>query len=164
MLTQIRARISCLRDRSMLSPALHRQVFGDVCDKLDREAVQKSVQHLKEQKLWGHTTTSLPEVDFELPPLLGSDLDEHFAELGRRYSKDYRLAAEVLSSNPLAATAAALELRPGMDQVHERRQGGRRSRLPRRNVASLRCRSVHEGGTLSDARDCRVGRLLVLLV
>ncbi|XP_075723040.1 DNA polymerase gamma, catalytic subunit tam [Rhipicephalus microplus] len=147
MLTQIRARISCLRDRSvvvgvwrqnsssasetkcdietqnarrinpigvqMLSPALHRQVFGDVCDKLDREAVQKSVQHLKEQKLWGHTTTSLPEVDFELPPLLGCDLDEHFAELGRRYSKDYRLAAEALSSNPLPQQPPHWNFAPG---------------------------------------------------
>ncbi|KAH7972969.1 hypothetical protein HPB52_019706 [Rhipicephalus sanguineus] len=97
----------------MLSPALHRQVFGDVSDKLDREAVQRSVQHLKEQKLWGHTTTPLPEVDFELPPLLGSDLDEHFLELGRRYSKDYRLAADVLGSNPLPRQPPRWSFAPG---------------------------------------------------
>lgn len=147
MLTQIRARLPRLRDRTvavgglrqnatsisetkcdpetknarrfnpigvqMLSPALHRQVFGDVSDKLDREAVQRSVQHLKEQKLWGHTTTPLPEVDFELPPLLGSDLDEHFLELGRRYSKDYRLAADVLGSNPLPRQPPRWSFAPG---------------------------------------------------
>lgn len=97
----------------MLSPALHRQVFGDVCDKPDRKAVERSVRHLKEQKLWGHTTTPLPDVDFELPPLLGSDIEKHFLELGRRYSKDYRLAAEKLSSTPLPRQPQRWSFAPG---------------------------------------------------
>lgn len=97
----------------MLSPGLHRQVFGGARDKPSADAVDRSVRHLKEQKLWGHETASLPDVDFKLPQLLGSDLEEHFLELGRRYSVDYKLAAETLSETRLPAFPPLWNFAPG---------------------------------------------------
>lgn len=97
----------------MLSPGLHRQVFGGARDTPSAEAVERSVRHLKEQKLWGHETASLPDVDFALPQLLGPDLEEHFLELGRRYSADYRLAAETLSQTRLPPLPPQWNFAPG---------------------------------------------------
>ncbi|KAK8774316.1 hypothetical protein V5799_011152 [Amblyomma americanum] len=107
----------------MLSAGLHRQVFGGACDKPAPDAVERSVLHLKEQKLWGHDTAPLPDVDFKLPCLLGSNLEEHFLELGRRYSKDYKSAAEELSATPLPRMPSRWNFAPGWTKyVNDGRQ------------------------------------------
>ncbi|CAN8000692.1 unnamed protein product [Ixodes hexagonus] len=97
----------------MLSGDLHRQVFGDAVVEPDPCAVERGVSHLKAQKLWGHETTSLPDVSFQLPKLLGSDLEEHFVNLGHRYARPYRQAAESLSAVKLPPLPPEWNLAPG---------------------------------------------------
>ncbi|KAM7288490.1 DNA polymerase subunit gamma-1 [Ixodes scapularis] len=97
----------------MLSGDLHRQVFGDAVVEVDPQAVERGVKHLKAQQLWGHETTALPDVSFALPELLGSDLEEHFTNLGHRYARPYRQAAESLSAVKLPPLPREWNWAPG---------------------------------------------------
>ncbi|KAH7973069.1 hypothetical protein HPB52_021008 [Rhipicephalus sanguineus] len=197
MLTQIRARLPRLRDRTvavgglrqnatsisetkcdpetknarrfnpigvqMLSPALHRQVFGDVSDKLDREAVQRSVQHLKEQKLWGpQQRRHYPKSTLSSRPFAG--LRPRRALLGARppVFQDYRLAADVLGSNPLPRQPPRWSFAPGWTKYSNDGKHAVAVDYPYETSLVFDVEVCMREGHFSNARDCRVGRLLVL--
>ncbi|XP_064484440.1 DNA polymerase subunit gamma-1-like [Ornithodoros turicata] len=85
----------------LLSLDLHKQVFGESTSSPDPKSVERSIDHLQDQGLWGHKTSVVPDVSFQLPKLLGSNLDEHFTKLGERYACDYRVSAEKLADSQL---------------------------------------------------------------
>lgn len=103
----------------MLSSDLHRQVFGESSTTTDLLNVERSVNHLKEHQLWGHKTSVVPDVSFQLPKLLGSDLDEHFMNLGERYAGDYRVTAERLAASQLPPVPRKWSFSPGWTKYSE---------------------------------------------
>lgn len=58
-------------------------------DKRQDRLVALSKRHLNENGLLGKKTSVLPSVDFDIPKLEGSTLDEHFYKLGKHLSEPY---------------------------------------------------------------------------
>lgn len=87
----------------MLSSSLHDQVFQGKVETYDAEMVKKCQQHLEVHNLWNKSGTVLPEVDFELPPLLGSNIDEHFRNIAEEQSRPYFEKAQMLANVTLSA-------------------------------------------------------------
>lgn len=57
----------------MLSDTLHKQLFRDATNgTLSKEVIAKIKAHLKKHGLLNKATATLPEVDFELPPMQGT--------------------------------------------------------------------------------------------
>ncbi|XP_048418608.2 DNA polymerase subunit gamma-1 [Stegostoma tigrinum] len=80
----------------MLSSGLHKQIFGDIQVEYSKEAVQKSIEHLKSHDLWNQETSILPDVELQLPKMYGSNIDEHFCILAQKQSLPYLEAAHEL--------------------------------------------------------------------
>lgn len=75
----------------LLSPSLHKQVFGPKSNipPLDPQAVRIAKEHLERNKLAQIESKPLPTTDFTLPKLQGSDIEEHFYNLGLAFSSPY---------------------------------------------------------------------------
>ena len=86
----------------MLSSSLHDQVFQGKVETYDAEMVKKCQQHLEVHNLWNKSGTVLPEVDFELPPLLGSNINEHFRNIAEEQSRPYFKKAQMLADVTLS--------------------------------------------------------------
>ncbi|XP_027240053.1 DNA polymerase subunit gamma-1 isoform X3 [Cricetulus griseus] len=80
----------------MLSRGLHEQIFGCGGERPDEAAVRRSIKHLQKHGLWGQPTTPLPDVQLNLPRLLGGNLDQHFRLLAQKQSLPYLEAAASL--------------------------------------------------------------------
>lgn len=82
----------------LLSRSLHRQVFEENGhEKTHDDMLIKNVQdHLKKHKLFGKKTGTLADVDFELPKLLGKNIDEHFRKLGESQVEGHMTRAQCL--------------------------------------------------------------------
>ena len=81
----------------MLSSSLHEQVFHGKKENYDPKVVKRCQEHLEAHTLWGKSGVSLAEVDFKLPPLLGSNIDEHFCQIAELQSKAYFEKAQLLA-------------------------------------------------------------------
>lgn len=97
----------------MLSSSLHDQVFHGKTETYDPAVVEKCQEHLKVHNLWNKSGTVLPEVDFELPPLLGSNVDEHFRKIAEQQSKPYFEKAQMLANLTLSAMPDEWSFSPG---------------------------------------------------
>lgn len=97
----------------MLSSSLHDQVFYGKSETYDPETVQICQGHLGAHNLWGKTGTALPEVDFQLPPLLGSNIDEHFRKIAEEQSRPYFEKAQMLAELTLSAIPDEWSFSPG---------------------------------------------------
>ncbi|XP_067327552.1 DNA polymerase subunit gamma-1 [Anolis sagrei] len=80
----------------MLSKGLHEQIFRGTQVQYSEEDVQKSVEHLQKHDLWGKETSTLPDVELQLPRMYGSNIDEHFRILAQKQSLPYLEAAKEL--------------------------------------------------------------------
>ncbi|NWI03412.1 DPOG1 polymerase, partial [Tichodroma muraria] len=80
----------------MLSRTLHEQIFRGAQVRYSAEEVQRSVQHLQRHDLWGKETSTLPDVDLQLPRMFGDNIDEHFRLLAQKQSLPYLEAANEL--------------------------------------------------------------------
>ncbi|CAI5792756.1 DNA polymerase subunit gamma-1 isoform X1 [Podarcis lilfordi] len=80
----------------MLSKHLHEQIFRGAQIEYSEEDIQKSVAHLQKHDLWGKETTTLPDVELQLPQLYGANIDEHFRILAQKQSLPYLEAAKEL--------------------------------------------------------------------
>ncbi|KAL2300776.1 hypothetical protein Nmel_013665 [Mimus melanotis] len=80
----------------MLSRRLHEQIFRGAQVRYSAEEVQRSVQHLQRHDLWGKETSTLPDVDLQLPRMYGDNIDEHFRLLAQKQSLPYLEAANEL--------------------------------------------------------------------
>ncbi|KAI5295927.1 DNA-directed DNA polymerase gamma mip1 [Ascosphaera acerosa] len=88
-----------------LSDSLHRQIFKRQARPPDPKLVELAKDHLSRHDLLGQAQDGAPPVSFEVPPLLGSTLDEHFYKIGMDASEPYltmakRYAAVELPSPP----------------------------------------------------------------
>ena len=87
----------------MLSSSLHAQVFRGKMDTYDPTTIKKCQEHLTAHSLWKKSGTVLPEVEFELPPQLGSNIDEHFRNIAEQQSRPYFEKARLLAELRLPA-------------------------------------------------------------
>ena len=87
----------------MLSSSLHAQVFRGKMDTYDPTTIKKCQEHLTAHSLWKKSGTVLPEVEFELPPQLGSNIDEHFRNIAEQQSRPYFEKAKLLAELRLPA-------------------------------------------------------------
>ncbi|NXN17260.1 DPOG1 polymerase, partial [Indicator maculatus] len=80
----------------MLSRTLHEQIFRGAQVHYSAAEIQKSVKHLQRHDLWGKETSTLPDVDLQLPRMYGDNIDEHFRLLAQKQSLPYLEAANEL--------------------------------------------------------------------
>lgn len=80
----------------MLSRTLHEQIFRGAQVRYSAEEVRRSVEHLQRHDLWGKETSTLPDVDLQLPRMYGDNIDEHFRLLAQKQSLPYLEAANEL--------------------------------------------------------------------
>ena len=97
----------------MLSSSLHTQVFHGRTESFDPTMVKKCQDHLNLHNLWNKSGTVLPEVDFELPPLLGSNIDEHFSKIAEQQSRPYFEKAQMLAELRLSSIPHEWSFSPG---------------------------------------------------
>ena len=72
-----------------VSDTLHRQLFRLPADDPPQDLVDLSKDHLQRHELLGRNQGTSPPIAFDLPPLQGQSLDEHFHRLGRAVSEPY---------------------------------------------------------------------------
>ncbi|KAK0264204.1 hypothetical protein B0A54_06171 [Friedmanniomyces endolithicus] len=77
-----------------VSRHMHDQLFpprkdGRQPPKPDQELIELSKKHLAQHDLLGKTSDTGPPIAFNLPPLQGETLDEHFYRLGMESADDY---------------------------------------------------------------------------
>ncbi|KAM6195495.1 DNA polymerase subunit gamma-1 [Sarcoramphus papa] len=80
----------------MLSRTLHEQIFRGAQVRYSAAEIQRSVEHLQRHDLWGKETSTLPDVDLQLPRMYGDNIDEHFRLLAQKQSLPYLEAANEL--------------------------------------------------------------------
>ncbi|XP_062998741.1 DNA polymerase subunit gamma-1 isoform X2 [Elgaria multicarinata webbii] len=80
----------------MLSKGLHEQIFRGAQVEYSDEDIKKSVEHLQKHDLWGKETSTIPDVELELPQMYGANIDEHFRILAQKQSFPYLEAAKGL--------------------------------------------------------------------
>ncbi|NXP70989.1 DPOG1 polymerase, partial [Ramphastos sulfuratus] len=80
----------------MLSKTLHEQIFRGARVHYSAAEIQKSMKHLQQHDLWGKETSTLPDVDLQLPHMYGDNIDEHFRLLAQKQSLPYLEAANEL--------------------------------------------------------------------
>ena len=66
----------------------------------DFEAVE---EHLSTHNLWGRDTTVQDDLNFELPKLHGSNIDEHFRHLATKQTEGYVALANKLKTSKMPA-------------------------------------------------------------
>lgn len=88
----------------LLERALHRQVFPPGSTQIppvDPCALDLCQDHLHRHGLHASKASKLSPTSFELPPLLGKDLGEHFWTMGRRLVHPWMAYAETLARTPI---------------------------------------------------------------
>ena len=74
----------------MLSSSLHEQLFGSSGAPSHTETnIQKSIEHLRQFQLGSSESEKLEDIEFQLPKLAGSDLNQHFVSVAQQQSQPY---------------------------------------------------------------------------
>ncbi|XP_033097016.1 DNA polymerase subunit gamma-1-like [Anneissia japonica] len=100
----------------MISESLHKQIFKNSTNTEQeprKEIINKSIEELKAHGLWGKKGSILPDVQLNLPTLLGDNIDEHFREISKRQVKPYVRLAGSLTKNPLPPMPQEWVMRSG---------------------------------------------------
>ena len=88
----------------MLSKPLHDHLFGTEESQVTPEQVERTRKHLEAQRLWGKEVPVMPDVDFELPKLEGSNIDEHFRAIARQQLAPYLPLVNTLCDSSILPT------------------------------------------------------------
>ncbi|KAI9810292.1 MAG: DNA-directed DNA polymerase gamma mip1 [Pycnora praestabilis] len=80
-----------------LSSHVHSQIFNGKATTPPKELVDLSKDHLARHDLWGRNQDNSDPIAFDLPPLQGQTLDEHFHKLGMDASEPYLSQAKEFS-------------------------------------------------------------------
>jgi DNA polymerase gamma 1 len=100
-------------DIQMLSKSLHEQIFGHHISDADNEQIDNSIEHLTKHNLYGRPISLIPDVDFKLPPLRGSNIEEHFKIIAEEQTRSYFEMAERLSRVSLPPRPKEWSFEPG---------------------------------------------------
>lgn len=84
-----------------LSAHVHPQIFPEASKLPPSELVELSKQHLARHDLLGKTQDAAPALGFDLPPLQGTTLDEHFSKLGLQSAQPYLDHSKQFARSPL---------------------------------------------------------------
>ncbi|KAF2397875.1 DNA polymerase gamma [Trichodelitschia bisporula] len=84
-----------------LTGHVHRQVFLNGSTRAPPELVKLAQDHLSRHELLGKTQEASPPVAFDLPPLHGSTMDEHFYKLGMDSAEPYLTQAKTFALSNL---------------------------------------------------------------
>ena len=86
----------------MISKSLHEQIFGSE-PRASEDAVEKSKRHLLSHGIDVNAggTGSLRDVEVELPPLTGRDVNDHFVHIARQQIEPYLSLAQDLAKATL---------------------------------------------------------------
>ncbi|WVQ78167.1 hypothetical protein IAT38_000250 [Cryptococcus sp. DSM 104549] len=104
----------------MLSPSLHSQVFpGPSLPKPPQSLLNISKRHLAYNDLSPDGAAVLPEISFDLPPLRGNNIRDHFHALGQHTSEPYASMAKEFAKATVPAMPKKWEMgRPGWTKYH----------------------------------------------
>ena len=97
----------------MLSKPLHQQIFGEREPSVKQSAVNRCRKHLKSQGLWGKKGSTLPDIDIQLPRLMGENIDAHFRNIAEMQSRPYLDLAVGLMRTPLPPMPKEWSFAPG---------------------------------------------------
>ncbi|XP_066950495.1 DNA polymerase subunit gamma-1 isoform X1 [Macrobrachium rosenbergii] len=103
----------------MLSSSLFNQIFGKIPPKQPREQQEdflRSKMHLEDQSLWGKEPSVLPESDFRIPSIEGSNLEEHFCYIAEEQCKPYKELLNKLIQGTLPSFPDHWQFTPGWTQ------------------------------------------------
>lgn len=106
-------------DIQMLSKHLHEQIFGGQTSDIDPSMIHKSIEHLSKHDLYGKQGTSLQDVNFQLPPLHGSTIEEHFINIAKEQTKNYLKMAQQISKVNLPCRPAEWSFEPGWTKYEQ---------------------------------------------
>ncbi|MEE6526950.1 hypothetical protein FKM82_027905 [Ascaphus truei] len=87
----------------MLSKGLHEQIFRGKKVQYSEEDIKRSIKHLRSHELWDQETSTVPDVELQLPKMYGSNIEEHFQILAQKQSLPYLEAANDLLQCQLPA-------------------------------------------------------------
>lgn len=74
----------------LLSPSLHRQLFpGPSLPRSPKRLEKIALEHLAAHELSTTKSSVLPEIAFDMPPLQGANIREHFARVGAHVAEPY---------------------------------------------------------------------------
>ncbi|KAI1804414.1 DNA polymerase family A-domain-containing protein [Daldinia bambusicola] len=72
-----------------ISSRIYEQVFKNAGEPPPPELVELSIEHLRRHDLYGKNTDDSKPIEFDVPPLQGETLDEHFHKLGMDCAHPY---------------------------------------------------------------------------
>ncbi|WWC61419.1 uncharacterized protein I303_104003 [Kwoniella dejecticola CBS 10117] len=104
----------------MLSPSLHSQLFpGKPLAKPPRDLLDISLNHLSANNLYPDGAAVLPEINFDMPPLQGTNIRDHFYNLGHQTAEPYLSLAKEFMRSTLPKMPTKWELsRSGWTKYH----------------------------------------------
>jgi DNA polymerase gamma 1 len=86
----------------LLSPHLQSQIFpGEPPPGPPQSVIDISLKHLADNELYPEGAAVLPEIDFDLPPLQGKNIRDHFYKLGEEAAQPYLGLARKFAENPI---------------------------------------------------------------
>ncbi|XP_015791652.1 DNA polymerase subunit gamma-1 [Tetranychus urticae] len=114
----------------MISESFRKKLFGDKLNcHIDGKTLDKIKSSLASHGLWKrpkkkknnkqdedgpmYPSEPLPPIEFKLPKIVGKNIEEHFHNIGEKYSKPYKLLADEIATNPLPKTPDEWSFTPG---------------------------------------------------
>lgn len=101
-----------------LSSYIHPQIFSGPPTIPPQSLIDLSKEHLGKHQLWGKNQEHSPPIAFDLPPLKGTSIDEHFYKLGRDASEPYLSYAQTYSKLDLLRPPRKWIKRSGWTKYH----------------------------------------------
>ncbi|KAF9137363.1 DNA-directed DNA polymerase gamma mip1 [Mortierella sp. GBA39] len=98
-------------DVQMLHPDLHSKVFPtstslatttlNTSMEPTADMVKYAIGHLEKQNLWGKEAIPVPNTTFDVPPLRGPTIEDHFYNIGKLDSERYQELAVTFAQSPV---------------------------------------------------------------
>ncbi|KAG2055926.1 hypothetical protein BDR06DRAFT_953305, partial [Suillus hirtellus] len=103
----------------LLSRELHSQIFRDISFPAPSKAfVRIAQEHLEMHGLDPKQGSVLPDIGFTLPPLLGSNIDEHFRRIGSQSAQPWLNIAKDFASSELPPKPDHWDIQSGWTKYH----------------------------------------------
>lgn len=80
---------------------------------MSEETLAKVKNHLTTHSLWGRPTPMIPDVNLQLPPLVGNDLSQHFEAIAESQCGGYREKLHYLISHQIPEMPSTWNFAPG---------------------------------------------------